>query len=75
MKKLPSDDIQAILNPEPEKKQEVKKPRAFVAESDLFDFSDIKIVTGTEGEKVPTAIEEKPSEIKLIKKQDSTKEK
>lgn len=26
----------------------VKKPRAFVAEADLFDFSDIKIVTGGE---------------------------
>lgn len=37
----------------PKQTQEVKKPRAFVAESDLFDFSDIKIMTGSENVSVP----------------------
>ena len=41
----------------------MKKPRAFVAGSDLFDFSDIKIVTGTEGAKIPSAMEDKPKVI------------
>ena len=41
------------------KAPEVKKPRAFVAESDLFDFSDIKIVRGSDGDKIPTAMDEK----------------
>ena len=49
----------------------MKKPRAFVAEGDLFDFSDAKIITGTEGGKVPTAVEEKQKEITKVKKQDS----
>ena len=42
----------------------MKKPRAFVAGEDLFDFSDIKIVTGSTNEKVPTIIEDKPAQIK-----------
>ena len=42
---------------EPTKAIEVKKPRAFVAESDLFDFSDMKIVTG--GDKIPNASQDK----------------
>jgi hypothetical protein len=38
----------------------IKKPRAFVAEPDLFDFSDVKIVTG--GEQIPKATEDKKLE-------------
>ena len=38
----------------------IKKPRAFVAEPDLFDFSDVKIVTG--GEQIPKATEDKKVE-------------
>lgn len=41
----------------------MKKPRAFVAGDDLFDFSDIKIVTGSTNEKVPTIIGDKPAQI------------
>ena len=59
------DDFAEMLSePVAKKEPSVKKPRAFVAESDLFDFSDIKIVTG--GNDVPKAMEE-PTE-KLEKK-------
>lgn len=74
-KKQEINDIDAIFNNEPEKKSEVKKPRTFVAENDLFDFSDVKIITGSENEKIPTAIDEKPKQIKPMKKNDSIKEK
>ena len=68
-KKTQQDKIDAILNPDNNKPVTgVKKPRAFVAEADLFDFSDVKIITGTEGEIVPTAIEEKASDKMQIKK-------
>ena len=65
-KKEPIKIEDDILNPMASikaKAPEVKKPRAFVAGEDLFDFSDIKIITGTEGDKVPKAMEEKPKVI------------
>lgn len=70
-----SDEINAILNQEPEKKPEVKKPRAFVADSDLFDFSDVKIITGSDGDKIPAAIEEKPKALKPTKLESTASEK
>jgi hypothetical protein len=51
------------------KPTEVKKPRAFVGaeNSDLFDFSDMKIVTGG-SESIPKAISKENSMEKPIKK-------
>lgn len=46
-----------------------------MAETDLFDFSDVKIITGSEGDKIPAAIEEKPKELKPLKKESTAIEK
>jgi len=63
MKKEVSDEISKMLSTDQEKK-EAKKPRAFVADSDLFDFSDVKIAMGDQTQKVTVAIEEKSVAVK-----------
>jgi len=69
-----NDDLAAMLSepvPVAKKETSVKKPRAFIAESDLFDFSDIKIVTG--GNNVPKALDDQVTEILEKKNSEKTK--
>lgn len=56
------DPVDILKDVEPQKQQsETKKVRTFVAENDLFDFSDVKIVTGDLNKNVPVVDEKTKS--------------
>jgi len=56
-KKKAKDAVELMMEEANEVKPVIKKPRTFVGaeDSDLFDFSDMKIVTG--GDQIPKAMD------------------